>query len=167
MKPTTVRRITSIAVANASWVGLLLLVSSAALPLAVVAWGDLGAPLLGMAGLTCAPCVDPSTGRSTAAAAAGVAAAGAAAAGAAAGGTAPGAGDAQDETGETGGVNVGRDDLTSRPREREGRAGTAGWDAWSPPARAGRLQNVSNWAEAMTEAIMGKDPTTARPMTRN
>ena len=35
-----------------------------------------------------------------------------------------------------------------------------------PYRRAGRLQNLSDWAEWITESIMGTDPQVARPMTR-
>ncbi len=81
----TVRSLSWIVAASSWWICLALLVLITALLLAVAAWAEVGRALSGLAGLACAPCVDPSNGMSTAAAAAGTAAAGAAAGGAAAG----------------------------------------------------------------------------------
>ena len=77
-------------VANAAWTGVAVLFPLGVTLVIAVSWAEIAPLLFGLADLACAPCVDPSQGINTAAAAAGTAGAAAAAAGAAGAGDSTG-----------------------------------------------------------------------------
>lgn len=136
------RSLSWIVAASSWWVCLALLVLIAALLLAAAAWAEVGQALSGLAGLACAPCVDPSNGMSTAAAAAGTAAAGAAGGGAAAG---------------TGRSSGRRDPRIPDPTDDVG--DQTPWETLpSPlPFPSDPLSGLARQLQKWTEAVMGVD----------
>lgn len=92
---------------SSRWIGSAVLFPVAAVVLVAAFWAEFGQQLLGLAGLACAACADPSNGIDPAGAAAGAAAAGTVAGGAAAGGGTIGTDGADDAS--------GREPWTPRP----------------------------------------------------